>query len=268
MSGHQPRGDEVRVRANGLRHRVLRYGTSGPDLLLLPGITSPAPTMDFVAHELREHFRVHVPDVRGRGETTAPPDATYRLDDYAADAAGLIQELGLNAPTLLGHSMGARIAAATSQLVAHGPLVLVEPPLSGPDRPYPTSLGAFRQQLDEARAGATAADVARWYPTWDRRELDIRAQELPTCDPVAVEQTHHGFESEEFGPYWEELRAPVTLIRGADSPVVTEADMPALARLNPRASLLEVAHAGHMVPWDNLAGFFDAFWRTVRNDHS
>jgi hypothetical protein len=40
------------VRANGIRLHYLRYGGSGTPLIVLPGITSPAATWDFVARRL------------------------------------------------------------------------------------------------------------------------------------------------------------------------------------------------------------------------
>ena len=265
---YRPRGTELRVDARQLSHRVLRYGEPGsPDLLLLPGITSTALALDFVAHALSEEYRVYVPDIRGRGGTVAP-DGGYTLDDYAADAVALAEALDFERPVLLGHSMGARIAAATARLLPHGPLVLVDPPLSGPHRPYPTSASSFAEQLTEARRGTDAEGVARWYPHWPQRELAIRAQELPTCDPTAVAETHGDFERERFEPYWAQLPAPVTLIRGAQSPVVTDADVPALRRLNPRAQILEVPSAGHMVPWDNLDGFLDAVRTTLDGEQA
>ena len=129
---------------------------------------------------------------------------------YADDLAGVIGALGLGDPIVLGHSMGARIAAAWHVLHGgRGPLVLADPPLSGPGRgPYPTSWAAFRTQLDEARRGTTPEEMRRFYPKWPERELLIRAQELPSCDETAVRETHEGFETEDFFPYWERIGRP------------------------------------------------------------
>jgi N-formylmaleamate deformylase len=257
-------GRGIDVEANGLRHHVLRYGEVGrPELLILPGITSPAPTADFLAVLLAElGYRVHVPDLRGRGGTDRAPSGGYRLTDYAADVAGLVGALGLRRPTILGHSLGARIALAYAVLHApddHGPLLLVDPPVSGPDRgPYPTSREAFLEQLHEARRGTTAEEVRRFYPKWPDRELQLRAEVLATCDETAVLETHAGFESEDVLGYWRELRQPAVLIRGGDSPVVPESAAEDLGRANPALDIVTVPGAGHMVPWDNLPGFLDA----------
>ncbi|MBP2366796.1 alpha/beta fold hydrolase [Pseudonocardia parietis] len=257
-------GASSTVWANGLRHRVLRYGREGDrPLLLLPGITTPAACADFLAVRLAEPgYRVTVPDVRGRGESDRAPSGCHRLVDYAADVAGLVEALDLHNPVIVGHSMGARIAAAYAVRHApddHGPLVLVDPPTSGPGRrPYPTTRQAFLDQLRQAQAGTDADGVRAFYPRWPQRELELRARFLATCDETAVVETHEGFETEDFVDYWTALRGEVLLMRGADSPVVPADTADELHRARPDIPMLSVADTGHMVPWDDLAGFLDA----------
>ncbi|NMI01961.1 alpha/beta fold hydrolase [Pseudonocardia acidicola] len=257
-------GQGVTVEGNGLRHHVLQYGEPGaPDLLVIPGITSPAATADFLAVLFADWgYRVHVPDVRGRGHSDRAPAGHYRLTDYAGDVAALVDALGLRRPAILGHSMGARIAAAyavTHGPADHAPLLLVDPPTSGPDRgPYPTTREQFLIQLHEAQRGTTADEVRRFYPHWPERELALRAEVLATCDETAVVETHTGFEAEDFFPLWRKVTAPAVLIRGGVSPVVPEAAAEDLRRANPGIDIVTVPDAGHMIPWDNLPGFLDA----------
>ena len=158
-------------------------------MLVLPGITSPAITWEFIVRRLGDRLRVVVADLRGRGLSSPSADGRYDLEAYADDAAALIESLGLRRPVLLGHSLGARIAAALAarEGTAAGPALLVDPPLTGPGRvPYPTSREAFLTQLEEAYAGTTPEAVARHWPSWPHRELELRARWLPTCDERAV----------------------------------------------------------------------------------
>jgi N-formylmaleamate deformylase len=257
-------GESVEVEANGLRHRVLRYGDPGArDLLVLPGITSPAVTADFLAVRLADlGYRVTVPDARGRGQTDRAPAGGYRMVDYAADVAGLVEALDLASPVVLGHSMGARTAAVYAVLHApeqHGLSILVDPPVSGPGRgPYPTSWESFAQQLGEAQRGTGPDEVRRFYPKWPLRELQLRAEVLISCDEAAVRESFRGLEEEDFFEYWARLSPPVVLVRGGDSPVVPLSAVADLRRARPDIEIVTVPGAGHMVPWDNLAGFFDA----------
>lgn len=247
------------VHANGIHQHVLEYGSSAASaLLILPGITSPAITTEFIACWLAHRYHVYVPDLRGRGATDTPPSGHYTLTHYANDVAGLSEALGLDNPVLLGHSLGARIAAAyrVRHQATQTPVLLVDPPLSGPGRdPYPTSRESFLAQLDEAARGTTIDELRKYYPNWPERELELRAHMLPTCDTAAVLETHEGFHREDFFADWRQLAPPAALIRGAQSPVVPDSGAHELAETNPTIPVSTVAAAGHMVPWDNFDGF-------------
>ncbi|MER5886218.1 alpha/beta hydrolase [Streptomyces sp. NPDC001941] len=245
-------------RSGPLRLHALDYGGPLPPLVVLPGITSPAVSMDFVARELLDLVRPVVLDVRGRGLSDGGEayGETYDLAAYAGDTEALVSNLGLDRPLLLGHSMGARIAAAVA-VRARVPVrgsVLVDPPLSGPGRgTYPTTLATFLDQLGQARRGTTADEVALSWPSWPRREQELRARWLSSCAEEAVAATHHGFESEDFFHWWPRVPEPVHLLYGATSAVVTAEGAKEAAASRPVAVLDEIPGAGHMVFWDNPA---------------
>jgi N-formylmaleamate deformylase len=241
------------VRSGDVRLHVLDYGGDRVPLVVLPGITSPAITMDFVARELTDLVRPIVVDVRGRGLSDS--GKSYTLEDYADDTVAVLDGLGLDRPLLSGHSMGARIVAvAAARGVPLRGTVLVDPPMSGPGRgPYPTTLEAFLGQLEQAQRGTDADEVARSWPRWPRREQQLRARWLSSCDTEAIAATHAGFESEDFFTAWPHVPAPTVLIHGGESPVVTTAGAAEAAEANPAARLLEVPGAGHMVFWDEPA---------------
>ncbi|GAA5153949.1 alpha/beta hydrolase [Amycolatopsis dongchuanensis] len=248
------------VRSGRCRLHLLDYGPpDGVPVVVLPGITSPAITMDFVARELTDLVRPLVLDVRGRGlSDDAPqedePPRGYDLGSYAADVHAVLSGLGLSRPILLGHSMGARIAAVAAGREELRGVVLVDPPMSGPGRgPYPTTLAAFLGQLAEARRGTDADEVARSWPRWPRREQELRARWLSSCSRTAIAATHAGFESEDFFEHWPHVPAPAFLLHGGDSPVVTASGAAEAAAANPAAELVEVPGAGHMVFWDQPA---------------
>lgn len=236
------------VRNGSVRLHLLDYGGSGVPIVIVPGITSPAITTDFVARSLVDLGRPVVVDVRGRGLSDSGD--SYTLADYASDTLAVLD--GLDDPVVVGHSMGARIAAATAVRRPLRGTVLVDPPMSGPGRgPYPTTLEAFLGQLDEAVRGTTADEVARSWPRWPRREQELRARWLSSCSRTAIAETHRGFESEDFFDVWPSVPAPTTLLHGADSPVVTADGAKEAEATNPAASLVEIPDAGHMVFWDN-----------------
>lgn len=240
---------------------VLDY--PGPDggagrapIVLVPGISMPAMGMDFAARGLARSRRVLVTDVRGRGLSQSGED--YSVAAYADDLERIITALvpGGRA-VLVGHSMGARIVTlvASRGRVEHGGVVAIDPPLSGPGRaPYPTTREAFMGQVEQALRGTTADEVAASWPSWPRREQEIRARWLGSCAPEAIGATHDGFESEDFFEWWPSVPAPVAFVRGADSPVVPAGAMDEVTSTNPGASVHTVETAGHMVFWDNAEG--------------
>ncbi|MCD9589270.1 alpha/beta hydrolase [Streptomyces samsunensis] len=239
------------ARSGEVRLHALDYGGDLPALVVLPGITSPAVTMDFVARELTDLVRPVVLDVRGRG--LSDEGDGYGLEEYAEDTEALITHLGLDRPLLLGHSMGARIAAAVA-VRAKVPLrgtVLADPPMSGPGRgPYPTTREVFLRQLAEARRGTDADEVAASWPTWPRREQELRARWLSSCAEEAIVATHHGFEHEDFFDWWPRVPGPAHMLYGAGSPVVTSEGVREAAQSNPPAPLHKIPGAGHMIFWD------------------
>ena len=245
------------VLAGDLRLHYLEYGT-GPALVIVPGITSPAITWGMAAAPLSVDHRVLSLDTRGRGLSDKPKEG-FRLRDYAGDLEAMIDQLGLERPILLGHSMGARIVAT---FVADHPdsasaSILVDPPMSGPGRaPYPITRETFRNQIVQARDhGLAVADVQRQYPLWDEEACRLRAQWLSSCDELAVVESHRSFEEEDVIPYLRAVPPPALFVYGAASPVVTAENVREVSEANPRLELAEVPEAAHMIPWENLDGF-------------
>ncbi|WP_406280371.1 alpha/beta fold hydrolase [Embleya sp. NBC_00896] len=257
------------VRSGEVRLHVLDYGGDLPPLVVLPGITSPAVALDFVARELTDLVRPIVVDVRGRGLSDA--GAAYGLDDYASDTeaiiAGLGPDLGPDRPLLAGHSMGARIAAAVavrSKADIAG-TVLVDPPMSGPGRAlYPTTAEVFLAQLRQAQQGTDADEVALSWPRWPRREQELRASWLASCGQEAILASHRGFETEDFFDLWPSVQGPTALLYGADSPVVTGEGAAEARRANPDALYTVIPDAGHMVFWDNPPAAVEALRAALR----
>lgn len=105
------------VQTNGIRLHYVEEGTSGPTLVLLPGLTANAHSFDgLLAAGLADRFRVLALDLRGRGETDQPN--SYTLDDHADDVLGFLDALHIDRIVLGGHSFGGLL---TYHLAAHHP---------------------------------------------------------------------------------------------------------------------------------------------------
>ena len=100
------------VATSGARIRV-RYGGSGPPLLLLHGNPLTHLSWHHIAPRLAERFTVVAPDLRGYGDSSKPPGgsdhAAYSFRALARDQIELMRELGFARFFAAGHDRGARV---------------------------------------------------------------------------------------------------------------------------------------------------------------
>lgn len=249
------------VHANGIRQHYLRYGGQGPAVVVVPGITSPAATWGFVAERLGRHCDTYVLDVRGRGLSESSDTLDYGLGACAADVAAFAAALGLDSYSLLGHSMGARIAVRVARRWPQGlrRLVLVDPPVSGPGRRcYPAQLSWYLDSIRLARSGITLGQMRQFCPTWTEEQLRLRAQWLHTCDERAVSAAFAGFHQDDMHADLPHVKVPALLMVAGRGGVIEEADRQELQALLPQLQIVQVPDAGHMIPWDDEEGFHQA----------
>lgn len=93
-------------------HRVV-YRQAGdpslPVLLLVHGITSSSATWDPIIGALAEQAHVIAPDLLGHGESDKPR-ADYSLGSFASVLRDLVDHLGHDRVTVVGHSLGGGVA--------------------------------------------------------------------------------------------------------------------------------------------------------------
>ncbi|GAA0222236.1 alpha/beta hydrolase [Cryptosporangium japonicum] len=91
----------------------VRHGGDGPPLLLLHGYPETHELWNPVADALAAEFTIVAPDLRGYGESTAPPTvadhSTYGKRAMAADAVALMRQLGFDTFDVAGHDRGGRV---------------------------------------------------------------------------------------------------------------------------------------------------------------
>jgi pimeloyl-ACP methyl ester carboxylesterase len=91
-------------------HRVsFRRAGRGPLLLLLHGIAGTSATWDDVIPALAASHTVIAPDLLGHGDS-AKPAGDYSLGNYASGVRDLLESLGLERGTIVGHSLGGGVA--------------------------------------------------------------------------------------------------------------------------------------------------------------
>ena len=257
-----PRGRYIT--ANGVKLHYIEYPGEGPNVVLIPGITSPAITWGFVGQRLREFCRVLILDNRGRGLSSAGATLGYDLVDYAADTSGLIAQLGLDRPVVLGHSMGGRIALrlAADYPEQVGRAIIADPPVTGPGRrSYPVPVDWYLDGIDAASRGEELDTSSPLVRNWTPEQLALRAEWLPTCDKTAVARSHESFHTEDIHSLLPAIRCPVHLIYAELGNTVSDDDAEEFRNMTEDCTVTKIDGAGHMIPWDDLDGFVKA----VRN---
>lgn len=247
------------IRANGIRQHYLHFGSSGRRILIVPGIITPAILWQHVGKSLSPTYDCYVLDVRGRGLSESGAHLDYGFDACAQDAIAFIRALDLAPLTVLGHSMGARIAlrAASMAPALFESIILVDPPTSGPGRrPYPIPKARTLALLRAAHRGELAITQTNNAMRWPDDLWGLRSEWLATCDERAVHVAYDDFH----GPrdLFEDLArtsAPVALICAGKGDVVAEADVEEMRRIRPDLKAVRLPEVGHQMQAENFAEF-------------
>ncbi len=111
--GFEPR----RIATSGATINVLRGG-SGPPLLLLHGYPQTHVEWHKIADRLAQRFTLVLPDLRGYGDSSKPPDGenhvNYSKRAMALDQVEVMRALGFDRFAIAGHDRGARVAWRTA----------------------------------------------------------------------------------------------------------------------------------------------------------
>jgi pimeloyl-ACP methyl ester carboxylesterase len=239
-------------------------------VLAAHGITASLMTWQSVARELDDRICLLAPDLRGRGRSATLP-GPYGMVAHVADLIAVLDHVGTRSAVLMGHSMGAYIAA---RLAADHPeraagLVLLDAglPLPRPDNP--------EEMLDSAVANAvlrlsitfSSADeyIRGWraHPAfvdaWDE-DLEAYARydlvedgHVARCSasPEAVRTDSRDMVLDDATrTALDRVRAPVQLLRAErgmfdDDPLVPADALHAFSASHPSVHVEEVADVNH-----------------------
>lgn len=247
------------VRVNGIRQHYLHFPGPGPQVLIVPGIVSPAMLWSHVGAWLSQRYDCYILDVRGRGLSEAGPHLDYGADACAADLIAFVQALDLQQVIVVGHSMGGRIAvrAAARAPQSLGAVVMVDPPMSGPQRrayPVPKSrtidllLAAHRGQAMQAIQNSPARP-------WPEDLQNLRAQWLSTCDERAVHVTYDDFHQQDVFADIAQVARPLSLLCAGTGGVVSDEDITEIHGLQKDLFVTRLAATGHQMQAEDFEAF-------------
>ena len=143
---------------------------AAPVVLLVHGFNVQSHTWDPIASVLAERYRVIAPDLRGHGGSSWATDG-YRAEQFAGDLGALLDQLGIDSCTVVGHSLGARVAIALAgmrpDLVSRLVLSDTGPEVRRAGAQRATKFGGARLDRRGFRTRAEAVEYYReMHPGW------------------------------------------------------------------------------------------------------
>jgi pimeloyl-ACP methyl ester carboxylesterase len=146
----------------GLALTVRSLGSDGAPLVLLHGLGVSGQVWQGIGRLLEGFARLVAPDLRGHGESDKP-SAGYLPRDYVGDIAALAAHELSRPLAVLGHSLGAVIAAllAAERPELMSKLILVDPPFDASRSREHIEVVA---KLRHAEPGALEAELMRREP--------------------------------------------------------------------------------------------------------
>ena len=269
----------TRIPIDGASYEVDDAGV-GAALMLLHGFTGTTGTWADQLETLRASRRTIALDLLGHGRSDAPvAPERYSVEAQAADMVALLQEIDAVPATVMGYSMGARIALtmATQHPDSVHALVL-ESPSAGIADP---AQRAARRSADARLAEMLERDgIGAFVDAWeaqplfasqaaldDERRSRIREERLAQR-PEGLARSLRGGGQGSMSPLQhrlERVRCSSLLIAGADDAAGLQRAHDIVAVL-PSARLEIVAGAGH-APHLERASVFNPLVTTFLRDH-
>jgi pimeloyl-ACP methyl ester carboxylesterase len=237
----------------------IHYETLGrenaPPLLLVMGLALASDAWESLPRVLAERFRVIVLDNRGVGGSSAPSRG-FRIRDMADDAAAVLDAAGAGPAAVFGISMGGMIAQELTIRYPERVRSLVLGATFGSHRrsrkPSPSVardlfLVGFMARRGRPLARLLVSDdfmsvneerLQRWMAGLSHTRRSIARRQLLA---IALHEAEEGLGR---------LRTPTLVISGDRDRLVPVENSRRLARIIPRARLVELPGAGHAFPFE------------------
>jgi pimeloyl-ACP methyl ester carboxylesterase len=253
-----------------------------PPLVLVHGGRDQKRSWDRVAGRLAQHYRVFAHDLRGHGQSAWVTDGDYGVMDHVYDLASLVEHLGLERFTLIGHSLGGNITLRYTGLFPDKveKLAAIEglgpsPKMLAERRAQPVT-ERLRAWIDQRRALSdrkarimenVAEAEARMQAAFPHLPQDLIHHLAETgiehnwddtvswaYDPAGMGRSASDISHEDFVQLWREITCPTWLVYGATSWASNpEKDGRLEPFQNARVSVIE--KAGHWLHHDQFEDF-------------
>ena len=257
---------------DGINQAYVEFGNpSAPTLVLLHGYTDTSRAWTPILPYLAKHYHVVAFDLRGHGNTSAPP-CCYTFQDMAYDIKLGMDNLGIKKALVVGHSLGTFVAQMLAEMWPEkvSDVVLIS-----------TSSNSFSVTAPDTWLGKGVASLTDPIDLNSQFMKDFNYNPNP-IDPVfkkflmeeAVKtplrvwkQALDTLNSTDTGRLLYKIKAPVLIIHGEKDQFFDEAGQKSIRALLPKAKYIEYKNMGHNPYWENpklVATDIEAFDKQAR----
>jgi pimeloyl-ACP methyl ester carboxylesterase len=251
-----------------------RAGSGKKTIILLHGFTDNGLCWPRLVNSLKDRFDIIMMDERGHGLSDAPASG-YTPELQASDVSSLISQLQVEKSVLIGHSLGAEIAAVTAALYPDiiDAVVLIDPPWFEKDvlpvgRDMELRIENQRKGI-EARHASSIEQLMLFCafenPTWDECEREPWAISKQQVSPNTASGINEPW------PDWrqvaEKITCPVLLVYADHDKggiITPELAAEALSYWK-NSKVVHFANAGHCVHREQFGSFLTSVIWFLRN---
>lgn len=248
-------------------HRIGYTDWGDPDnpqvVVCVHGLTRNGRDFDRLAARLAARHRVVCPDMAGRGTSDWLPDYRgYAIPQYVADCVTLIARLGVERVRWVGTSMGGLIGMLLAAMpdTPVGALVLndVGPEIGRAGLERIADATGFQSTFDDFEQGVDyVSRVSAPFGRHSRDQWRDLARHIVVARDGrwvlhydlainrATRETMAQPGPADLWPYWDAIRCPTLVLRGADSDLLTAQTADAMTTRGPKARLVTFADVGH-----------------------
>lgn len=238
---------------------------AGHPLLLLMGFGDSLDAWSNQIPAFSAKYRTIALDHRGTGESEAPPGG-YSIPQFADDAMGLLDRLGVERAHVLGYSMGGRVG---QDMAARYPdrvsaLVLAASAArANPLNVYSLRASAWLYETHGAEAAAAFGPLISFTHAYFDDHLDRLSDALgkPAADPMkphAYRGHVSAIENHDSTPLLGRIAAPTLVLIGDREWLNPMSDQLAMLDGIPNAELRVLENGGHGFLWEIPDAFNEA----------
>ena len=244
---------------------------SGQDVILISGFSAPRQSWYPIYQQLAQHFRVTILDNRGVGQSSIP-DEPYSMHMMANDVVGLMDALGMEKASVVGHSMGGFIVRALLDKHQHRLNKAVMQCSAFENNPawrYQVMFSQKLRELDLPRSLQLESMVAFMFGHDFLNDTDkvaefIRRSTATPKDPVGVRRQNQAIIDFYRQPPKLHIDIPLLGIFGQEDLIVPVSAAQTLRAEMPQAEVVILENCGHMAQFEQPAQLIDVLQKFLQ----